>query len=182
MSDSNLREIKVSSKEVYSGKLLHVYNDKVTLPNGRVAERDLIRHVGAVCVLPILDDERVIIERQYRYPTDEILLEIPAGKLDSKEENRLEAARRELKEETGYSAKEWISIGALYPTPAYSDEIITAYIAKGLEKGAQNLDEDEFIDVELIPLKTLVDDVMSGCILDAKTQIVILKAARLLSI
>lgn len=180
MSDSDLIEKKINSKAVYTGRLLHVYCDNVILPNGNEATRDLIRHIGAVAVLPITDDGKVIIEHQFRYPVNEVLIEIPAGKLDSKDEDKLEAVKRELKEETGYSAKEWIELGDLYPTPAYSDEVIRTYIAKGLMKGDRNLDEDEFIDVEKVPLSELVSDVMSGKIKDAKTQIAILKAARLL--
>ncbi len=173
-------EKKIDSKAVYRGRLLHVFCDTVILPNGNEAIRDLIRHIGAVAVLPITDDGNVIIEHQFRYPVNEVLLEIPAGKLDSKDEDRLEAVKRELREETGYSAREWIELGDLYPTPAYSDEVIRTYIAKGLMKGDRELDEDEFIEVERIPLSTLVEDVMSGKIKDAKTQIAILKAARLL--
>ena len=180
MSDSELIERKLSSKAVYTGRLLHVYCDNVRLPNGNEATRDLIRHIGAVAVLPITDDGRVIIEHQFRYPVNEVLLEIPAGKLDSKDEDRLEAVKRELREETGYTASEWIELGDLYPTPAYSDEVIRLYIAKGLSKGDRELDDDEFIDVELIPLSELVEAVMSGTIKDAKTQLAILKAARAL--
>ena len=131
-------------------------------------------------MLPITDDGRVIIEHQFRYPVNEVLLEIPAGKLDSKDEDRLEAVKRELREETGYTASEWIELGDLYPTPAYSDEVIRLYIAKGLSMGDRELDEDEFIDVELIPLSELVEAVMNGTIKDAKTQLAILKAARAL--
>ncbi len=180
MSDSELIEKKLSSEAVYTGRLLHVYCDNVRLPNGNEATRDLIRHIGAVAVLPITEDGRVIIEHQFRYPVNEVLLEIPAGKLDSKDEDRLEAVKRELREETGYTASEWIELGDLYPTPAYSDEVIRLYIAKGLSKGDRELDEDEFIDVELIPLSELVEAVMKGNIKDAKTQIAILKAARAL--
>ena len=106
--------------------------------------------------------------------------EIPAGKLDSKSEDKLEAAKRELREETGYSAERWIDLGFLYPTPAYSDEAIKIYIAKDLQKGEQDLDDDEFINVELIKLDKLVDMVMAGEIADAKTQLAILKADKYL--
>lgn len=180
MSDSELIERKISSKAVYTGRLLHVFCDNVILPNGNEATRDLIRHIGAVAVLPITDDGKVIIEHQFRYPVNEILLEIPAGKLDSKNEDKLEAVKRELREETGYTAGEWIELGDLYPTPAYSDEVIRLYIAKGLSKGDRELDDDEFIEVDKIPLSDLVEYVMNGRIMDAKTQIAILKAARVL--
>ena len=180
MNDNNLREIKIDGSEVFSGKLLHVFHDTVKLPNDHITGRDLIRHVGAVCVVPITADGSVIMERQDRYPVDEILWEIPAGKLDSKSEDKLEAAKRELREETGYSAERWIDLGFLYPTPAYSDEAIKIYIAKDLQKGEQDLDDDEFINVELIKLDKLVDMVMAGEIADAKTQLAILKADKYL--
>ena len=106
MNDNNLREKRIDGSEVFSGKLLHVFHDRVILPNGHETGRDLIRHVGAVCVVPITDDGNVIMERQYRYPVDEILWEIPAGKLDSKSEDKLEAVKRELREETGFTARE----------------------------------------------------------------------------
>lgn len=182
MSDLDLIERKIDSKEVYSGPLLHVFSDSVTLPNGNAAKRDLIRHIGAVAVLPILDDGRVIIEHQFRYPVNEVLIEIPAGKLDSKTEDKVEAIKRELREETGYVASEWMELGDMYPTPAYSDEVIRLYVAKGLTKGDRDLDEDEFIDVKAVPLSSLLSDVMEGRIKDAKSQIAILKAARLLKL
>lgn len=182
MSDDDLIEKTIDGSEVYSGKFLHVFHDRILLPNGKEGGRDYIKHIGAVCVIPILEDGRVIVEHQFRYPTHEVLIEIPAGKLDSKSENHLEACKRELREETGYEAGEWIELGPLYPTPAYSDEVIHAYIARDLKKGERNLDEDEFINIELVPLKTLVDLVMEGRIPDAKSQIAILKAARILSI
>ena len=180
MNDNNLREIRIDGSEVFSGKLLHVFHDTVKLPNGNLTGRDLIRHVGAVCVVPITADGYVIMERQYRYPVDEILWEIPAGKLDDKNEDKLEAAKRELREETGYCASTWIDLGLLYPTPAYSDEAIKIYIAQDLIQGEQELDDDEFINVELIKLDKLVDMVMNGEIIDAKTQLAILKADKFL--
>ena len=162
---------------MFDGKILHLYRDDIELPNGQPAERELIRHVGAVCVIPITDDGCAVMERQYRYPVDRVLLEIPAGKLDSKSEDHEAAARRELEEETGYRAKELIPLGMFYPACAYSDETIWMYLAKGLERGERHLDADEFLDVELIPLKELVKQVLAGEIPDAKTQIAILKAA-----
>ncbi|MDO4478407.1 MAG: NUDIX hydrolase [Lachnospiraceae bacterium] len=182
IDEEKLKEITVSSEEVFSGRMLHVFNDKIRLLNGHESTRELIRHVGASCVVPVTDDGRVIVERQYRYPFDAVMTEIPAGKLDSKAEDPLEAAKRELREETGYSADHWQDLGAFYPTVAYSDEIIYTYLATGLHKGEQNLDDDEFLNVELVPLKELVEDVMNGKIADGKTQTAILKAARVLGI
>ena len=177
MSYETLAERTTASELIFDGKILHLYRDDIQLPNGNPAEREVIRHVGAVCVIPVTDDGMAVMERQYRYPVDEVILEIPAGKLDSKDEDHEEAARRELWEETGYTAKELIPLGKFYPACAYSDETIWMYLAKGLVKGERHLDEDEFLDVELIPLTDLVKQVMAGQIPDAKTQIAILKAA-----
>ena len=177
MSDERLRERQTASELVFDGRILHLYRDDIELPNGKPADRELIRHVGAVCVIPVTDDGCAVMERQYRYPVDEVVLEIPAGKLDSKQEDHEAAARRELQEETGYTAKELIPLGKFYPACAYSDETIWMYLAKGLELGERHPDEDEFLDVELIPLKDLVTEVLAGRIPDAKTQIAILKAA-----
>lgn len=176
----NLKEITAESQEIFKGYILHVYKDKVKLPNDQFSERELIRHVGAVCMIPITEDLEVVVERQYRYPMDEVITEIPAGKLDSKQEDRLEAAKRELLEETGITADEWIDLGNYYPAAAYSDERITMYMARGLHYGEQRLDADEFLNVEKIRLEDLVEDVMSGKIPDGKTQLAVLKAAKLL--
>ena len=172
-----LKETTVASELIFDGKILHLYRDDILLPNGAPAERELIRHIGAVCVIPVTDDGYAVMERQYRYPVGEVILEIPAGKLDSKDEDHELAARRELEEETGYQAKELIPLGKFYPACAYSDEAIWMYLAKGLTMGDRHLDEDEFLDVELIHLSDLVKLVMEGAIPDAKTQIAILKAA-----
>lgn len=177
-----LAENWISTEEIFDGRILHVINDKVKLPDNTISSREVIRHIGAVCVIPITDNNEVIVERQYRYPVADVLTEIPAGKLDSKDEDRLEAAKRELREETGYTADKWIDLGIFYPAAAYSDEKITLYMAKGLHEGERELDEDEYINVEKIPLKDLVDDVMAGKIPDNKTQMAVLKAAKILDI
>ncbi len=177
-----LSETKISSEEIFDGLVLHVVRDTVKLPNGHSSIREIIRHIGAVCVIPVTENNEVIVERQYRYPLDRVILEIPAGKLDAPDEDRLSAIQRELREETGYTADEWTVIGDFHPAPAYSDEYITMYLARGLHKGQQDLDADEFLDIYTIPLKDLVEDVMSGKISDAKTQVCILKAARILGI
>ena len=180
--NSRLREVRTGSEEIFNGTILHVQRDTVRLPNGNSAVREVIRHIGAVCVIPVLDNGDVIMERQYRYPLDRVTLEIPAGKLDAANENRLSAIQRELREETGYTAEEWTVIGDFHPAPAYSDEFITMYMARKLRKGDRHLDADEFLDVYTVPLKDLVEDVMAGRISDAKTQVCILKAARILGI
>lgn len=177
--DPSLVEKQISSREIFNGTVLHVFEDRITLPNGAPAHREIIRHVGAVCVIPLTEDGRVVVEKQYRYPVESVLLEIPAGKLNSKSEVRLEAIKRELREETGLSADRWTDLGLFYPAPAYSDEAITMYMAEGLHSGTQALDEDEFLTVETVPLSDLVEAVMAGKIPDAKTQMAVLKAARL---
>ncbi len=171
-----LFEKQLSSENVYKGRLLDVYSDKIELPNGHTSTREYIKHVGAACVVPVDSDNNVIIERQFRYPFGRVLTEIPAGKLDSKSEPHLEAALRELKEETGYVADKMVYLGEFYPTCAYSDEIIHIYLATGLTLGERQLDDDEFLGVEKMPLETLVDEIMKGNIQDGKTQTAILKA------
>ena len=178
----NLAETKTGSEEIFDGVILHVFKDTVALPNGNPATREVIRHVGAVGVIPVTDDGKVIIERQFRYPLNRVITEIPAGKLDSFTEDRLSAAKRELEEETGYTAEEWISMGDYHPTPAYCDERITLYLARKLRQGQRHLDEDEFLNFEAVPLSDLVEDVMSGRITDGKTQVAVLKAARMLGL
>ena len=180
--NSRLREVRTGSEEIFNGVILHVQRDTVRLPNGSETIREVIRHIGAVCVIPVLENGDVVMERQYRYPLDRVILEIPAGKLDAADEDRFSAIQRELREETGYTADEWTEIGDFHPAPAYSDEFITMYMARKLRKGDRHLDEDEFLDVYTVPLKDLVEDVMAGRISDAKTQVCILKAARLLGI
>lgn len=177
----NLREDRVSSQEIYDGAIVHLYKDTVTLPNGKPAFREVIRHIGAVAVVPVTDDGKVIVERQFRYPLNQVITEIPAGKLDSFTEDRLAAAKRELEEETGYTADTWQELGDFHPTAAYCDEKITLYLATGLHQGDRHLDEDEFLNVVAVPMETLVADIMAGRITDGKTQVAILKAAQLLS-
>lgn len=178
----NLNEVQTASEEIFDGVILHVFKDTVALPNGNPATREVIRHVGAVGVIPVTEDGKVIIERQFRYPLNRVITEIPAGKLDSFTEDRLSAAKRELEEETGYTAEEWISMGDYHPTPAYCDERITLYLARKLRQGQRHLDEDEFLNFEAVPLADLVEDVMSGRITDGKTQVAVLKAARMLGL
>ena len=177
-----LREVRTGSEEIFDGLVLHVQRDTVKLPNGSEAIREVIRHIGAVCVIPVLENGDVVMERQFRYPLDRVILEIPAGKLDAAGEDRFSAIQRELREETGYTADEWTVLGDFHPAPAYSDEYITMYMARKLRRGDRHLDEDEFLDVCTVPLQDLVEDVMAGKISDAKTQVCVLKAARILGI
>lgn len=175
-----LTEKKLSSEEIFDGVAIHLYRDEVLLPNGKQGVREVIRHPGAVCVLPITDEGNVIFVNQFRYAFNKVTLEAPAGKLD-KGELPLEAAKRELREETGLSANNIVYLGEMYTTPALIDEIIHLYLATGLVSGEQDLDEDEFINVSEMPLTEAVDMVMNGSIKDSKTQTLILKAEKYLN-
>lgn len=177
-----LKETCLHSEPIFDGVVLHVYKDDIRLPNGHESTREVIRHLGAVAIVPLTDDGKVIMERQFRYPVDAVISEIPAGKLDSLGEDRLDAAKRELREETGITADEWINLGDYHPSAAYTDERLTIYLARGLHRGQQELDEDEFLHLEEIPLNRLVDLVMDGTISDGKTQVGLLKAARYLGV
>ena len=171
----NLTERQTASREIFDGKIMHVFEDTVALPNGKTATREYMRHVGAVCVVPLLDDGSVLLERQYRYPVGEVIVEIPAGKLNDKAEDPREAAARELLEETGAVAGELIALGRFLPACAYSDEEIQMYAAKKLTFREQKLDEDEFLNVFTMPLEQAVSEVLAGNIPDAKTQTALMK-------
>ncbi len=174
-NEAHLIETQLSTREIFDGKILHVKLDTVRLPNGATASREIIRHVGAVCIIPLTADGQVLVERQFRYPMNEVITEIPAGKLDSPDEDPLAAARRELREETGVTADKWTCLGPFYPAAAYSDERIWMYLAEQLHFGQQELDEDEFLGVSTVPLQTLVRQVLAGEIPDAKTQTAVLR-------
>lgn len=172
---NSLKETQLSSREVYKGVLLHAFSDEVMLPDGKTSVREVIRHPGAVCIVPLTENNEVITVSQYRYPHGKVLLEIPAGKLDSKDEDPLEAAKRELREETGAIASSMTELGLLYTTPAFVDEVIHMYLAQGLTFGAQELDDDENLEVNRIPLDTFADMILKGEVPDAKTQAAIMR-------
>ncbi|MGN1037053.1 MAG: NUDIX domain-containing protein [Ruminococcus sp.] len=177
----HLEEKTLSSETIYEGVIFTVKKDSAELENGTVARRDIILHSGGVCVIPVTENNEIFMVKQYRYPFHEITCEVPAGKLNYGE-NHAECGKRELLEETGCTCSEYIYLGEMYPTPAYNTEITHMYLAKGLEYKKQNLDEDEFLDVVKIPLEKAIQMVMDNEIKDGKTQLVILKASRLLGI
>lgn len=179
MNDEMLIEKKVSSEYIFDGRLLQVYRDTIELPNGKPATREYIKHQGAVAVVPVTDEGEIIAVRQYRYPVGKVTIEIPAGKLDKGEEP-LDAAKRELSEETGVESADIEYIGGLYPSVAYTDEIIHMYVAKNLKYGQMHTDADEFLEVVRIRIDDFVDMILKGEIMDSKTQAAVLKVAMLL--
>lgn len=177
----HLQEKTLTSDTVYKGRIFTIIHDTAELENGETAVRDVLLHSGGVCVIPVTENNEIFMVKQFRYPFREVTAEIPAGKLE-KGEIPYDCGKRELLEETGCNCTEYIPLGEIYPTPAYNTEVIHVYLAKGLSYEKQNLDDDEFLDVEKIPLAEAVQLVMDGKIKDAKTQIAILKTARILGI
>lgn len=169
-SDAHLREQTVSRETVFQGRLLDVRRDRIRLPDGGEATREFIVHPGAVMVVPLLDDARLVMERQWRYPLERVMLEFPAGKLEPGEAT-LACARRELLEETGYEADEWALAGVLHNAIAYSNERIEIWFARGLRAGERRLDAGEFLDLELVEEAELDRLCGSGAVTDAKTLI-----------
>lgn len=175
-----LYEKKLTSKQIFDGKVVKLFVDTVELPDGKEAIREIVRHPGAVCVIPVTPEGEVIMVKQYRYAFEQIMLEIPAGKLEPGEDP-LYAVKRELEEESGVVAGKIEYLGEIFTTVAIFDEKIHLYLATELEFKNAHPDEDEFLEVDKIPLDTLVKMVMNGEIKDAKTQIAILKANNILS-
>jgi ADP-ribose pyrophosphatase len=168
--DSHLIERRQDSQELFKGKLLHAFRDTVTLPDGSSATREYIVHPGAVVIVPLLDDGRLLLERQFRYPVGRVMIEFPAGKLDVQGEDRLACAKRELLEETGYTAREWAHAGVLHPVISYSTEFIDIWFARGLVDGGRRaLDHGEFLDVFTATPQQLLDWCRDGKVTDAKT-------------
>ena len=168
--DSHLREDRLDSEQVYLGHLLDVRRDRVRLPNGATASREYIVHPGAVMIVPLLDDGRLVIERQYRYPVAQVMVEFPAGKLEAGEPP-LVCAIRELAEETGYRAAEWARAGITHNAIAYSTEGIEIWFARGLTLGVNQLDEGEFLDVSTATLEELEEAARVGTLTDVKTLV-----------
>lgn len=175
--DAHLRETTLESRLVYEGHFLKVSRDRIRLPDGRESAREFIRHPGAVMIVPLLDDGRLLLERQYRYPMERVMLEFPAGKLDPGED-KLACAQRELLEETGYRAAEWAHAGVLHNAIAYSDEGIEIFFARGLVAGERQLDEGEFLDLVTHTPAELDQLAAHGLLTDAKTLIGMLWLSR----
>lgn len=171
-----LEEKTLSENVMFEGRIFTVRKDEVELPNGHKSVREVAYHNGGVCVAPLTADNELIMVRQFRYPYKEVILELPAGKLE-KDEDPYDAGMRELEEETGFITDKMKSLGKFYPTPGYCSEIIHLYYADNLEFRKQRLDEDEFLNVERIKLEDAVRMVMNGEIKDGKTQTIVLKLA-----
>lgn len=168
VKNDHLIETKISSEPVYTGSFLNILRDVIALPNGKQATREYVVHPGAVVIIPILDDGRVVLERQFRYPIGEVMLEFPAGKLDAGE-NPQYCGQRELLEETGYSATHWAYAGKTHLAIAYSTEVLHVYFAKGLTLGERKLDEGESLDVFTATPAELLALCGQGLVTDAKT-------------
>lgn len=175
--DSHLVETKVSSEPVYDGELLHVRRDTVRLPDGSLATREHIVHPGAVLIVPVLPDGRLVVERQFRYPLDQVFIEFPAGKRDPGEPP-LETARRELREEVGYEAARWTPLGTIHTLISYTNERIDLFVAEGLTHVGAALDDGEFLDVVTMSEHEMLAALDRGEITDAKTVAALLLHVR----
>lgn len=170
----NLEEKTVNKNYIYKGKIINVRCDDALLPDGNPCIREVIEHPGGVCIGALTENNELLFVRQFRYPYMEVIYELPAGKLE-KGEDPFESGKRELEEETGCVADEYRDMGKFYPTPGYCGEIIHLYAAKNLTFTHQNLDVDEFLSVEKIPLDKAVEMVLNNEIRDGKTQALVLK-------
>jgi len=169
-NDDHLTERKTGSTELFKGRLLHAFRDTVSLPDGSEATREYVVHPGAVVMIPMLDDGRLILERQFRYPMQRVMIEFPAGKLDHGE-HPLACAKRELLEETGYVAREWARAGLMHPVISYSTEFIDIWFARGLTLQESKLDEEEFLEVILATPDELLGWCRDGTVTDSKTLV-----------
>jgi len=168
--DDHLKETKVDGEVAYDGHFLKVSRDRVKLPDGKLTQREYIRHPGAVVILALFDDGRVLLERQYRYPNDQVFIELPAGKIDPGEDP-LASAKRELEEETGYTATDWHFVCTIHNAIAYSDEHLDLFLARGLTEGDAKLDDGEFFETYAAAIPEMLEMVKRGDITDVKTVI-----------
>jgi ADP-ribose pyrophosphatase len=173
---TDFTEEQLSSKLVYQGSFLKVYRDEVRLPNGRTTVREYVKHPGAVMMVPVLDDGKVVLVRQFRYPLNRHFIEIPAGKMEPGEAS-LVTAKRELREECGYTARRWQHLITIHPCIGYSDEVIELYLARDLEHVGDALDDGEFLEVLVVPLEEAVAWTRTGLITEVKA-VIGLSAAR----
>lgn len=174
---ADLTETRVDSETVFEGKLLHVRRDTVRLPDGKLATREYIVHPGAVLIVPVLPDGRLVVERQYRYPLGSVLIEFPAGKLDPGE-TPLATGRRELREEAGYTAASWQPLGRVHSVVSYSTEAIDFFVADGLTHVGAALDDGEFLEIEALSVEDMLAALDRGEITDAKTVAALLLYVR----
>jgi ADP-ribose pyrophosphatase len=161
-------ETTITSEAVFDGRLLHVRRDRVRLPNGGESDREYVVHPGAVLVIAVTDAGELVFERQFRYPCGRDFIELPAGKIDPGEDPAV-TAKRELAEETGYSASRWRRVATIHPSIGYANEQIVIFLAEGLTSAEAKLDDEEFLEVFTLPLDTAVEWIRSGIISDAKT-------------
>lgn len=177
MKDEEMKEVRLSSETVFEGRILNVQKWQVRLPDGGTSTREVALHRGASAVVPVDDEGNVYLVRQFRCPFEKVMTEIPAGKLDFVDEDRLAAAKRELKEETGFTAGKWVHLTDMATTPGFTNELIGLYLATDLTRGDADPDEDEFLDLVRLPLSKAVEMVNSGEIYDSKTIVGLLMAA-----
>lgn len=177
MSGPDLTEQTLSSETVYQGRLLHARLDRVRLPDGRESTREYLVHPGAAVIIPLFDNGDVLLERQHRYPLHRDFIELPAGKFDP-QETELECARRELLEETGYTADEWRQLATFYPCIGYSDERLVYFLATGLRHVGDDPDHDEFLEILRVPMHEALEMVRDGRIDEGKTVMGLLWLAR----
>ncbi|APC08714.1 NUDIX domain-containing protein [Neomoorella thermoacetica] len=175
----DLTETRIASERIYEGRILNLRRDRVRLPDGHEASREVVEHPGAVAIIALDNDKNIYLVRQYRYPIERVTLEIPAGKLDSGEEP-LTCAQRELAEEVGLAAAEWKPLLTFYSTPGFSNEIMHLFLATGLRSHREKADDDEFLEIVRVPLAEAAAMALGGAIQDAKSIAGIMAATRIL--
>ncbi len=172
-------EKTINTDYKFIGEIIKLRVDTVKTPGGNTATRELVEHPGGVAVVALTDDHKVIMEWQYRRPFDRNVYEIPAGKRNSRDEDPLICGKRELEEETGYKAKNFMYLGCMLPTPGFCSEVLHMYVATGLYEGKMNRDQDEYLELEQVPLEAVVEKILNGEIVDAKTCVAVLKVNEL---
>ena len=167
--DEQLIEKVVDEESIYEGKIVHLHLMRVTLPSGKPGIREIVRHVNASAVVAVDENNNVLLVRQFRAPMGRVTCEIPAGKLDSPQEDPLEAARRELSEETGYQAEHWVKLTDMISSPGFCDEVISIFLATGLTRGVAHPDDDEFLGLVRMPFDEAIARAQAGEFQDSKT-------------